>query len=278
MQAATIKLFLAKGSPNSLRTGEISNWTGKAISSPRTELSDFLKREETSGPGIYFLTGTDPDSGEAALYIGEAETVASRIKNHAGKDFWVNVTAFVSKDENLTKAHIRYLEGKLIEIASKKSGFVLLNSTASGAKLPESDAAEMDIFLYKVFQLLPVLGINYFRDLVEKPSTQRELLYCTIKGLKAKGKRTSNGFLVFKGSKGVPDPRPSATKMKGKRAKLISAGVLEEKEGFIEFIKDYEFSSPSAAASMIRGGASNGLTSWKDAKGKSLKQHEESET
>ena len=109
MQAATIKLFLAKGSPNSLRTGEISNWTGKAISAPRTELTDFLKRDETSGPGIYFLTGTDPDSGEPALYIGEAESVASRIKNYAGKDFWVNVTTFVSKDENLTKVHIGYL-------------------------------------------------------------------------------------------------------------------------------------------------------------------------
>ncbi|MBT2971172.1 MAG: hypothetical protein B6D72_06875 [gamma proteobacterium symbiont of Ctena orbiculata] len=273
-----MKLFLAKGSPSSLRTGEISNWTGKAISAPRTELYDFLKREETKGPGIYFLSGTDPESGEPALYIGEAETVAARIKNHAEKDFWVNVTAFVSKDENLTKAHIRYLEGTLIDIAGKKSGFVLLNSTSSGAKLPESDAAEMDIFLDKVFQLLPVLGITHFRDLVEKPSTQKEHLYCTIKGLKAKGKRTSNGFLVFKGSKGVPDPRPSATKMKGKRNKLLSAGVLAENGDFIEFIKNYEFTSPSAAASMIRGGASNGLTSWKDAKGKSLKQIEESET
>ncbi|MEW8335508.1 MAG: GIY-YIG nuclease family protein [Candidatus Thiodiazotropha sp.] len=133
-------------------------------------------------PGIYFLSGTDPESGEPALYIGEAETVAARIKNHAGKDFWVNVTAFVSKDENLTKAHIRYLEGKLIDIAGKKSGFVHLNSTSSGAKLPESDAAEMDIFLDKVFQLLPVLGITHFRDLVEKPSTQKEHLSALSKG------------------------------------------------------------------------------------------------
>jgi hypothetical protein len=277
VQAASIKLFLAKGSPNSLRTGEISNWTGKAISAPRTELSDFLKREETRGPGVYFLTGTDLDSGEPAMYIGEAETVASRIKNHSAKDFWVNVTAFVSKDDNLTKAHIRYLEGRLIEIASNRSDFILLNSTSSGAKLPESDAAEMDIFLDKIFQLLPVLGITHFRDLVEKPSSQSDLLFCTIKGLKAKGKRTSNGFLVFKGSKCVPDPRPSAIRMKGKRDKLFAAGVLEEKDGFIEFAKDHEFSSPSAAAGMIRGGGSNGLTLWKDAKGKSLKQHEESE-
>ena len=31
LQAATIKLFLVHGSPNALRTAELSNWSGKAI-------------------------------------------------------------------------------------------------------------------------------------------------------------------------------------------------------------------------------------------------------
>ena len=228
-------------------------------------------------PGIYFLSGTDPDSGEPALYIGEAESVASRIKNHASKDFWVNVTAVVSKDENLTKAHIRYLEGKLINIASGISTSVIINSAASGAKLPESDAAEMDIFLDKVFQLLPVLGINDFRRAVEKPHKQKDTLTCSIKGLTAMGKRSSSGFMVFKGSQAVVEHRPSATRVKLKREALISSGVLSESEGTLVFTKDYEFSSPSAAAGVIKGGRANGLTSWKNSQGKKLKDIETTE-
>ena len=160
MQAATIKIFLVHGSPNGLRTAELSNWSGKAIAAPRTEMTELLKRDELCNPGIYFLTGVDPDSGEKAIYIGEAENVASRLKNHASKDFWNAVTVFVSKDENLTKAHIRYLEGAFISRAAENATALLMNSASSGSKLPESDAAEMNVFMQKCLQLLPVLGLS----------------------------------------------------------------------------------------------------------------------
>ena len=117
-QPATIKLFLVHGSPNGLRTAELSNWSGKAVSAPKTEIPELLKREELGSPGFYILTGIDPDSGDKAIYIGEAENVSNRLKGHVSKDFWNSVTVFVSKDENLTKAHIRYLEGKLIELVT----------------------------------------------------------------------------------------------------------------------------------------------------------------
>ncbi|MFT5485070.1 MAG: hypothetical protein ACI9GW_003743, partial [Halieaceae bacterium] len=139
MQATTIKLFLVHGSPSGLRTAELSNWSGKAIAAPRTEISDLLKREELTSPGFYLLTGVDPDSGDRAIYIGEAENVAKRLKGHASKDFWNTATVFVSKDENLTKAHIRYLEGILIEKANNNGASVVINSASCGSKLPESD-------------------------------------------------------------------------------------------------------------------------------------------
>ena len=96
MKAATIKLFLVHGRPNGLRTAELSNWSGKAVAAPRTEISELLKREELLSPGFYLLTGVDPDSGDRAIYIGEAENVANRLKGHASKDFWNAVTVFVS--------------------------------------------------------------------------------------------------------------------------------------------------------------------------------------
>ncbi|WBA79729.1 GIY-YIG nuclease family protein [Endozoicomonas sp. GU-1] len=95
----------------------MSNWTGKAIAGPRSDLDDFLTRPELSSPGVYLLRGTDSESGDPVFYIGEAEDVSKRLKQHAKneeKDYWIHTSAFVSKDDNLTKAHIRYIEGKLI--------------------------------------------------------------------------------------------------------------------------------------------------------------------
>jgi len=278
LEAATIKLFLVHGSPNGLRTAELSNWSGKAIAAPRNELAALLKREELSSPGFYFLTGVDPDTGEKAIYIGEAEDVSSRLKNHSGKDFWNSATVFASKDENLTKAHIRYIEGKLISIALDNSASQVVNAASSGAKLPESDAAEMDIFLQKTLQLLPVLGITDFNKSVEEPVRQEDILYRKIKGLTAKGKRTSGGFTVYAGSQAVLEHRPSAKRTKKKRELLVAKGLLSQEGNHLVFTKDIEFSSPSLAAAVVRGGATNGLTSWKNSAGKQLKEIEENET
>jgi hypothetical protein len=138
MATATIKLFLVHGDPKRLRTADLSNWTGKAVSGPRTEFEGVLSREESHKSGIYFLTGVDPETGKPAIYIGEAECVRDRVKNHNDKDFWNQVTFFVSKDENLTKAHIRYLEGQLLGLAKAAGRSVVANTQGSGSKLPES--------------------------------------------------------------------------------------------------------------------------------------------
>jgi len=278
VQAATIKLFLVHGSPSGLRIAELSNWSGKAIAAPRTEIPDLLKREELASPGFYLLTGVDPESGDRAIYIGEAENVANRLKGHASKDFWNAVTVFVSKDENLTKAHIRYLEGILIEKANNNGAAVVMNSASSGSKLPESDAAEMDVFLEKCLQLLPVLGVSDFNETVDQASDSNELLYCKIKGLTATGKRTANGFVVFEGSQAVLEHRASAVNSRKKRELLIDKGLLKQEKEFYVFVKDMEFGSPSTAATVVRGGATNGLTAWKSSKGISLKELEANET
>jgi hypothetical protein len=238
-----------------------------------------LAREESENSGVYFLTGTDPESGRPAIYIGEAECIKDRIKSHNDRDFWNQVTYFVTKDENLTKAHIRYLEGKLLE-QSKVSGRALVtNGQSSGARLPESDRGEMEVFLEKVNQLLPVLGIDL---LVPTSSTaiqtpQKELLFCEIKGLKARGFRIPNGFLVLKDSEAVATERPSSEKWpwtRNMRQTLREEGLLVEKGDRLVFTKDTEFSSPSSAAAVIHGGHANGLTAWKDGHGRTLKELE----
>ena len=97
-----------------------------------------------------------------AIYIGEAECIKDRIKTHLSKDFWNNIVFFITKDENLTKAHIRYLEGRLIDIAKSVDRSIVMNNQSSGAKLPESDREDMEVFLEKMLQVLPVLGVESF--------------------------------------------------------------------------------------------------------------------
>jgi hypothetical protein len=161
MPSATIKILLVHGDAKRLRTAEISNWTGKSVAAPRNEFDRLISREEADRSGVYFLTGSDPETGKNAVYIGEAETIRDRLKSHLEKDFWNHIIFFVSKDENLTKAHIQYLEGRLIEQAKSAERSVVINSQGSGAKLPESDREDMEIFLEKIHQLLPVIGADF---------------------------------------------------------------------------------------------------------------------
>ena len=214
MPSATIKLFLVNGEPKRLRTAELSNWTGKAVAGPRSEFESVLAREESQKSGVYFLTGNEPESGKGAVYIGEAECVRDRLKSHLDKDFWNQVVFFTSKDENLTKAHIRYLEGRLIEQTRHAARAIVQNGQSSGARLPESDREDMEIFLEKVHQLLPVLGVEVLVPVAAPATatTERELLFCEIKGLKATGHLTPNGFVVLAGSQAVLTERPSSQK------------------------------------------------------------------
>jgi hypothetical protein len=276
---ATVKIFLAQGSPTSVRTAELSNWTGKAVAGPRSQIEEILKREEANNPGVYFLTGVNPETGRDKVYIGEAEVIRNRIKGHMGKDFWKTIVFFVSKDENLTKAHIKYLEGKLIETAKSIGRSELENAQSSGSHLPESDAADMDIFLFRMEQLLPILGQDFLKPLVKQEvSRKSDLLFCEIKNLKATGRQTDNGLVVLKDSEAVLEERPSTQKYQyaaNLRKTLLDENIVEKRDDRLVFISDYEFSSPSAAAAVVHGGQANGLTSWKDSKGISLKQKEE---
>lgn len=279
MPSATIKIFLVHGDPKRLRTAELSNWTGKAVAGPRSEFDGVIAREEAEGSGVYFLTGADPESGNPAIYVGEAENIRDRIKAHLERDFWNHVAYFTSKDENLTKAHIRYLEGKLIDQARKAGRAMVANGQSSGAKLPESDKEDMEIFLEKINQLLPVLGVELLvpAGATAGGSPEQRTLYCEIKGLKAAGRRAPNGFVVLKGSAAVLTERASSHKWPwalNSRQRLKDAGVLELRGDRLIFTRDAEFTSPSSAAAVIHGGHANGLTAWKDENGRTLKEIE----
>ena len=279
MPSATIKLFLVHGDAKRLRTAELSNWTGKAVAGPRSELDGVLARDEAANSGVYFLSGTDSESGKSAIYIGEAESIRDRLRGHLDKDFWNHVVFFISKDENLTKAHVRYLEGRLIEQARLAGRALVMNGQSSGSKLPESDREDMEIFLGRIHQLMPVLGADALLPIGSAPEgpAEKQILVCEIKGLKAAGHLTPTGFVVLKGSQAVLKERASAHQYPytlASRRRLIEDGTLVEERDHLKFTRDAEFSSPSAATTVVLGGSANGLLAWKSTGGKTLKELE----
>lgn len=111
-----IELFLVNGTTESLITAELSNWNGKAIKIPRTEVSS-CERDDIKGVGVYFLICQE-DDGTDSVYIGEVENVLDRLTQHlrdyqSGKEkyYWNTAVIFVGRD--LNKALIRYLENVL---------------------------------------------------------------------------------------------------------------------------------------------------------------------
>jgi len=107
----------------------------------------------------------------------------------------------------------------LIEQAKQAGRSIVKNGQGSGSKLPESDREDMEIFLTKIHQLMPALGADFLVPPASASAvtTPQDILYCEIKGHKATGSLSSNGFVVFKGSHAsLEDRNPSEEG--GKRA------------------------------------------------------------
>jgi hypothetical protein len=114
-RGSSIRIFLVDGTPDGVRTVDKSNWTGRGIVCPRSRFPEAKSRKEFSNTGVYFLVGPPGIAVDSpTLYIGECDPLRPRLEQHyAKKDFCTHVIAFTSKDENLNKAHVQYLESRL---------------------------------------------------------------------------------------------------------------------------------------------------------------------
>ncbi|RKD25800.1 hypothetical protein BEP19_02350 [Ammoniphilus oxalaticus] len=289
MAGSLIRLFLVDGNPNGLRTVEISNMTIYATIFPRTKLSQFLDRKESTRPGCYILLGNsieDPD--KAIVYVGEGESVGARLKSHARgekqKDFWDEAIVFTSKDDYITKTQIQYLESEIYRLLQQSERAELANNQIpSSPNLSEVDTAEMKQFLNAIRLILSSVGIDVLEPQRIESDTEtikRELIYrFSVNSAEAKMTIEEDKYIVLKGSTAVIQERPSAppgiTKL---RESLVSSGALKENrnKNLYEFTDDYIFNSPSSAASAISGGSENGRIQWKY-NGKSLNDMESRE-
>lgn len=283
-QGRSIRLFLVDGTPNGLLTAEIMNWTGHVLTGPRSKLAELVQRPECGRTGVYFLVGPDPENNlRSRVYVGESDDVAQRLKQHnrpeeqGGKDFWERVCLVTSKDQNLTKAHVKYLESLLIGIAGNLGRCELVNGTAHDyASLPESDRADMAFFLEQICTVLPVLGFDFLRELarplpvaaqdIASPMQHQSpifVLNSPSRSITARGQEVNGEFAVLMGSAASAEWTSTAHSYQDLQARVIAEDVLPlQAEGLRSFACDYAFSSPSAAAAVVLGRNANGRKEW----------------
>ncbi len=277
-RGVTIRLFLVEGVPDGLWTVEKSNWTGVGLMCPRGSYPKARVREELARPGVYVLVGpSDQIAGRSRIYVGEADVLSKRLDQHVkDKGFWTRAIVFTSKDQNLNKAHVRYLESQLVRRAQDVERVEVENSTIPAApSLSESEAAEMDAFLDEMLSIYPVLDLRAF-DRIERGAPSAVRLFAKGPNAKAEGEATSDGFVVYAGSVARAREVPSATPfVTGLRGLLSAEGVLEPYGPLgLRFTRDYLFSSPSAAASAVLARNANGRTEWKNGQGQTLHEIE----
>jgi len=275
----SITIFLIDGVPEGRLSGELSNWTGKAIKIPRRLLKESAQREELSRTGVYFLFGKDENNPEgSSVYIGEGEDVYKRLLQHQKWDFWTEAVVLVSKDENLNKAHIKYLESSLYNLASKAKRYTIKNANiTSYSAISELEKASMIEFIENLKILINTMGFKLFEPLTGIPGKRGQHFFIkATRGANAKALLTSEGIVVIQGSEIAASFTPSAPKhAKMLRQKLVDQGIIIQKGEKWCFFRDHLFSSPSTAANVVMGKSANGRIQWKDKNGRSLKDLEE---
>lgn len=276
-----ITIFLTDGNPMGLKTIEIGNWSGKAVSIPRNKLKEFFNRPESSQPAVYFLISPEPEeSGLHKVYIGKANNIKERITDHDyKKDFWQTVIAFFG-------GNIEYLENKCLEMAIIEKRCILENTNnAKPRKLNEAEEAEANEYLSNLSVLMFALGYPILSPTIkeektsEQKETQENMLFCKGAGVYAKGRQVDGGFEVLQGST-VSFSEPTLASSKKLKNFLIDEKIIKldsvNKNNYV-FTRDYIFNSPSSASNIILSYANTGRDKWKDASGKSLAELEKGE-
>lgn len=272
-----ITLFLMNGQPEGQISCELSNWTGKAYRIPRSYIRQCGDKTDLNNTGVYILFGkSDDPEKEGRAYIGEADGVRQRLEQHlTQKDFWNDAIVFISKDNNLNKAHIKYLESKLYEIACEAGRYKLENSNRPvRSTISEPDMAEMEEFIDNIKLLIGTLGFKIFEPLISRHNAARQevLFIQTSRGADAQGISTPEGFVVLKNSLAAAETTQSYTEnYKRIRDAMRTNNTLVAEGKVLRLTKDMLFSSPSTAASVIMGRCANGLTEWKTKDGRILK-------
>ncbi|KAB2919082.1 MAG: GIY-YIG nuclease family protein [Dechloromonas sp.] len=291
----SLELYYIDGRPDGMLTAEMFNWTGHVLMAPRTQLGAALARPEAAYAGIYLLLGERDDAPLA--YIGEGEDISARIKSHdVRRDWWATAILVTTAGNKLNKAHVRYLEARLIEEARRIGRMPLENATNPGKPgLSEADTAKMEAFLENLLVVLPAVRVDMFIErarrqimppaaihvapLFSSPGegSPRFLLSVKKHGITATAIVNDGEFIVEKDSMARLQWEGREAAVSGYarlHQELLRSGILVPDGDHCVFTSSYAFAAPSAAAAVVTGRRTNGTLEWRTAAGQTYKDWE----
>lgn len=274
----SLELFFIDGKPEGMQTAELFNWTGHVLMAPRTRIKAALERKEAHYTGVYLLLGESEDKPLA--YIGEGEDIGERIRSHdQKKDWWTQAVLVTTAANALNKAHVKYLESRLVEIARSVKRWELENAnTPPRPGLSESAQANMESFLSYLLMTLPALRVDIFQEYAKPagaevacPSGETSNvpvfeLNQKKDNLHATAQLVGDDFIVLEGSHARRNWVGKGTEQSSYallRQQLLDNGVLVPEGEQCVFAKSYAFRSPSAGAAVILGRSASGPDAWK---------------
>ena len=275
-QGRSLELYFIDGKPDGMLTAEVFNWTGHVLMAPRTQITEALKRGEADRTGVYFLFGER--EGEPLAYVGEAEEIGKRLRDHAAiKDWWTSAILVTTAGDALHKAHVKYLESRLVEIAREIGSVPLENgNTPPRPSLPEAHIANMEAFLDYLLMVLPAIRVDMFlsKKRPKKPVSEPDKavqgpvfeLVSKKLGLAATAVLEGSDFVVRAGSMARGSwvgNRKHKTYYWKIHDELCAQGILVKQGKNRRFSENYAFSSTSAAAAIVTGRSAAGPIAWK---------------
>lgn len=235
-----------------------------------------------------FLFGKSDDTDDL-VYIGQAtvrkngEGVLNRLFEHRRdplKDYWTEAIVFITSNNSFGPTEISYLEHRFVKLAQEAGRYIIKNSNEPMAgNITEEKESELEEFIDYAKIIMGTLGHKVFIAKNENISSDSALseadhaeptLYLSTNRAQASGRRTSDGFVVFKGSKVAAESTESCYEtikaLREKHTDKIDANMC--------LTEDILFNSPSAAAAFVYFGSANGLIMWKTDEGTTLKDLE----
>ena len=285
----SINLFLMDGTAVGRIKCTLANWTGVAYKIPRTDLDKCKDRDELKQSGVYFLFGVSDLRNESVAYIGQSgvrkngEGILYRLQEHKrnpDKDYWTEAIVFTTSNNSFGPTEISYLENRFCKLATEAKRYIVKNGNdPSPGHLTEEKESELEEFIDYAKIVMGTFGHKLFEPLAVQSDAQQidfgdtsvePTLNIKTSKANATGRRTSEGFVVFKGSsvsqnstKSCPDPIRSLREHFADR--IDKNNVL---------LEDTLFGSPSTAAGFVTFASANGLIMWIADDGRTLKELE----
>ncbi|MDY4997344.1 MAG: GIY-YIG nuclease family protein [Bacilli bacterium] len=267
-----LTMILRDGTSTGIIECSLDDWFGISYKIPRNKLKNAASLKAIKNSGVYILFGEDEDTAEKIAYIGEAENIYSRIEQHnRNKDFWNECIVFMSENNSLNKAHIKYIEHELYNISLSTKRFIIKNDVKpTKSSLGTADEIKAKKFIEKIKIITSMFGYRLFDELVtnEDNSNDDNKFYLKFGGeIIGTSILTDEGTVILKGSKIRNEILSSLS------PSLLNYCKRERSSSDIVdgvFINDHLCSSPSMAAVVLLGRNANGRNEWKNKDGKSI--------